>query len=74
MWDNLKDRRKHDWYGTVTAPGGWTGCARRSKTQKGGLQRLAPGGEVRSARRTRGNELSVRGHSAWRWDVNRQAA
>ncbi|QCE01029.1 hypothetical protein DEO72_LG7g2320 [Vigna unguiculata] len=39
------------------APGGWTGCARRSKTQRGSLQRLAPGGEIRSARRTRDNEL-----------------
>ncbi|QCE10856.1 hypothetical protein DEO72_LG10g2088 [Vigna unguiculata] len=38
-------------------PGGWTGCARRSKTQKGSLQRLAPGGETRSARWTRDSEL-----------------
>jgi len=57
VWDKWKERQKHDWYGTVTAPGGWTGCARRSKTQRGSLQRLAPGGEIRSARRTRDNEL-----------------
>ncbi|QCE11983.1 hypothetical protein DEO72_LG10g3222 [Vigna unguiculata] len=67
MRDFRDCNQSRGWLGTLNeseclaaemgVPGGWTGCARRSKTQKEGLQRLVLGGEVRSARRTRGSKL-----------------
>ncbi|QCD83650.1 hypothetical protein DEO72_LG2g3996 [Vigna unguiculata] len=62
-WGVVKGEKSYAlWCGTVIEPFEYDrefGMRddRRSKTQKGSLQRLAPGGETRSARRTRDSEL-----------------